>query len=310
MLQFRIIVVIVACKLAASDLVQGQHHQRLRANIFNEPTDAAEYLFDTSNADAAVDNSTDFCQSIVAVAGTKLPDYYDDTSRALQATEDFEETFLCEFSDGQSIPLEGTSEQIATLRHQLHRGQLISSESTFDMPNANFRTVGRGYGRRLEIPAGEKVVVKSRGRNGRNNGGRDLAVLEGNKPVLAVRVIDSKNAVIADSAATISDKIFGTYGDSATMTSQFAACSMGKLNIINDYGKSNNDKWKDIMVAPGVIEVKIDVEFKNKKATVRNAVTAAVQKKLGITLPGPFQQVMYVLKECTYPGDCGWAAYA
>lgn len=36
--------------------------------------------------------------------------------------------------------------------------------------------------------------------------------------------------------------------------------------------------------------------------------TAEVQEKLDITLPGPYEQVMYIVEKC-YVG-CGYAAYA
>ena len=39
-----------------------------------------------------------------------------------------------------------------------------------------------------------------------------------------------------------------------------------------------------------------------------NAVTSAVYNDFGISLPGQYQQVMYVLEGCYQ--DCGWAAYA
>ena len=61
--------------------------------------------------------------------------------------------------------------------------------------------------------------------------------------------------------------------------------------------------------APGVTEVTIDITLENNsRDTIRNAVTVAVQNKLGLTLPGPYQQVMYSLEGCYQ--DCGWAAYA
>ncbi|EED94554.1 predicted protein [Thalassiosira pseudonana CCMP1335] len=87
----------------------------------------------------------------------------------------------------------------------------------------------------------------------------------------------------------MSDKIFGTDGDTATMTSQFNACSFGKLTITNDYSVDISKKES----AKGVVEVKINVDITtSNKGTIRNAVTQAVQAKLGRSLPGPWDHVM------------------
>ena len=62
-------------------------------------------------------------------------------------------------------------------------------------------------------------------------------------------------------------------------------------------------------VAPGVMEVTISVALEgNSPATIRNAVTTAVQNAIGESLPGRYQQVMYILQGCYL--NCGWAAYA
>jgi hypothetical protein len=63
--------------------------------------------------------------------------------------------------------------------------------------------------------------------------------------------------------------------------------------------------------ASGVISVTIPIDMTTAadRYAVRNAVTTAVQAKLGFSLPGPYEQVMYILKDC-YSSDCSWAAYA
>ena len=59
-----------------------------------------------------------------------------------------------------------------------------------------------------------------------------------------------------DDPNTISNKIFGTNGDSTNMKDQFEACSFGHMKITNEYGFSLRNK---VEKAPGVIEVTIDV---------------------------------------------------
>lgn len=87
------------------------------------------------------------------------------------------------------------------------------------------------------------------------------------------------------------------------MTSQFEACSYGKMKITNDYGFSVPES------APGVIEVNVDVDIKTNKITsLRNDFKRATEAKLGRSLPGEFEHVLFVLEGC-YQG-CGWAGFA
>ncbi|KAL7443021.1 hypothetical protein ACHAXM_008755, partial [Skeletonema potamos] len=99
------------------------------------------------------------------------------------------------------------------------------------------------------------------------------------------------------------DEVFGTGVDVNNLKSGLEACSWNQLNVV----VGNNDPNE---VAQGVIEVNIGISLNGStRSDVRNAVTTAVQTKLGYTLPGPFNYVLYSLESC-YGTDCGWAAYA
>ena len=100
-----------------------------------------------------------------------------------------------------------------------------------------------------------------------------------------------------------SDEVFGTAGvDPVNLKSSLEECSWGKATVVPGIGDPNE-------VATGVIEVSIGVSLEgNSRATIRNAVTTAVQNKLGHSLPGPYKYVLYSLEKCYV--DCGWAAYA
>ena len=129
---------------------------------------------------------------------------------------------------------------------------------------------------------------------------RSLASYTGTKTTLVVRVTDINGIVISDSPSTISNKIFGTYGDEETLSSQFSSCSYSTFNIVpilkaSYYQLSDN----------GVLDVTIPISINNKQHLIRNAVTHAVELKLGIQLPGIFDFVIYVLEGCYQ--DCGWA---
>jgi hypothetical protein len=124
--------------------------------------------------------------------------------------------------------------------------------------------------------------------------------------MLAVRVTATDYAP-AYTPEQISDDLFGTINDPNNMVTQFYDCSWGQLDIKT--GPRDNTDISQHEVAPGVIEVNIDIPLAgNSRATIRNAVTTAVQSKLGFNLPGPFDHVLYILQGCYV--DCGWAAYA
>lgn len=127
-----------------------------------------------------------------------------------------------------------------------------------------------------------------------------------------VRVTDKNGLARDETAAQISDDVFGTNGDPVNLKSQLEGCSMNKLTI-----QAGVPQHEQLYSNPnsGVLEVTIDVSLDNTRSVVRNSITAAVNDKLGISLPGPYDQVMYVIQKCIRIQDnpnrrCGWAAYA
>jgi len=133
----------------------------------------------------------------------------------------------------------------------------------------------------------------------------------GDKPILVVKVTDSVGRAREESAIQIGDDIFGSVNDPVNLKSQLYDCSHGVLNVVpGDNGSSNPVVDQDKYSAPGVIEITIDIDITtaSDRYAIHNAVTAEVQEYMGFSLPGPYEQVMYVLEKC-YVG-CGWAAYA
>eukprot|EP00804_Cyclotella_cryptica_P016798 CCRYP_001799-RE/>CCRYP_001799-RE protein AED:0.07 eAED:0.07 QI:359/1/1/1/0.92/0.85/14/1113/1072 len=252
------------------------------------------------------------------------------------SSQELGEEFACErATTGELLPLIGNEEQMAQLRVSLNNGDLVSAETTIaglteenigsvnvpgaeDGNNNPFVESGNGSSSVLEIvnlPMGELKLKPGNGQHSLRRrilaeGGaedpsnRQLAVYEGVKKVLFVRVIDKDGLVHPDNAETMSDKIFGTYGDTTTMKDQFEACSFGKLKITNNYGFSLGNAES----APGVIEVTINVSLKTSgRSTIQTASKKAAEAKIGMSLPGPFDHVMYSLQGCY--NECGWAAY-
>ncbi len=198
--------------------------------------------------------------------------------------EDYDEAeeFLCELSsNGELIPLSGSVEQLDTLRVYLNNGDMVSAETTIeglteadvvDESAGAMFDVGTGEGKVVNLPVGSiklkpgsgnhsrrrlKPLALDEDDNNNSNSSRRLATYEGKKDVLVIRVIDSKGLAHPDSARVMSDKIFGTDGDTATMTSQFNACSFGKLTISNDYSVDISKEES----AKGVVEVNINVDI-------------------------------------------------
>ena len=207
-----------------------------------------------------------------------------------------ESTIDCEFDDGMIYNIQGTAYQREVLKQKLANGEIASGSTTLGLGVGAFVDENG-----LFIPPGHDVAENVR----QNLQRRKLAIVEGTKPILAVRVTDSTGKVHPNSPTLMADNIFGTNGDPVNLKSQLSACSHGKLNVV----PAPDANLGTAKAAPGTIEVTINVPLEgNSRSTIRNAVTTAVQNKLGFSLPGPFQQVMYMLEGCYL--DCGWAAYA
>ena len=219
--------------------------------------------------------SSDFCKSVIAISGS--PDY-----RRLQENgTDYEgyypdEDFECEIFNGDTVPIRGSKKQIKQLRELLNEGTLVSAETTIVVSDTNIALSGDNG---VYLPPGDIVLKPGKTGNSR----RKLANYEGKQSVLVVRVTDAGGLVIPDDAKTISDKLFGTYGDTVNMKDQFSACSYGKFQLTNQYSVDISKH----LAAPGVINVNIPISLTNSdRAQVRQAAITGVEDKLGIGLPG------------------------
>ena len=214
-----------------------------------------------------------------------------------------DESFECEMDaedmngeSGQFLPLRASNAQVAKLKKMLKDGNLIPGKSKLEHgANAVFSSDGFFVPPGLDIAKSVRKNVNKR---------RRLANTLGTKPILVVKVIDSGGLARAESPAVIGDDIFGTITDPVNLASQMKACSFGQLDIVPGAISPSTAE-----AAPGVIEVAIPISLTdNDRYAIHNAVTAAVNAKLGISLPGPYEQVMYVVEKCYV--NCGYAAYA
>ena len=261
-------------------------------------TDTSNSNTDRIKSSMIPSNNTIQCKSIIAIGKTALrsdDDNDDDyATRFARRIERTGEEFVCERYDASDIPIRGTLQQLQTLRESLNNGTLVSAESTIEVYPEDFtKSITRPdqtyTPNRAVLPAGDVNLLQPLERR------QQRLSYEGQKLVLAVRVIDKDGVSIADDAKTISDKIFGTYGDNATMTSQFAACSLNKLQITWQSTRA----VQKMLSAPGVLEVKIGISIRNSdQGSIRGAVYEAAGRKLGFTLPGVFEHVMIILEGC------------
>ncbi len=269
---------------AAFPLVSAESHQRQTASVF-EPGVRRKPV----------------SSECVIQAGVKLA--IDPQAQ----TDDDDEFFECELDpsetggvSGLSVPIRLDIDQKKEFKDKLRRGELVSNESTLVFKNSGIK-IGNG---KILIPQGRKVALGKR-KNMPHR--RRLSDVFGTKPILVVRVTDSDGKVVSQDAAQVGDDIFGTNGDPVNLRSQMYDCSFGQLDITAGDPPTNSAGANE--VAPGVIEVTISIPLVgNSQSAIRNAVTAEAQAKLGFNLPGPYEQVMYVLEGCYL--DCGWAAYA
>jgi hypothetical protein len=270
--------------------------------------------------------ATPICQSIIAIGSTV--DFNDtahvNSSFQTKSSDDFnnqfttDEQFICQLQDGSDLPLQGSPDQIQQLRSLLNNGTLVSGHSYVDVQESQKQqqsnTVAMMRARphspfapnailpinteptALTLPPGPIHLKQSQSR-------RELATYQGPKSILAVKVIDKNGLQHPDSPSVISDKIFGTYGDTSTLTSQFAACSFNKLEI--HPAGYDNDKLANKMDDVGVVVVEIPVSLQSSsQSTIRSEVKKAVEKKLEMGLPGKLDHIMIILENCYV--ECGW----
>ena len=148
----------------------------------------------------------------------------------------------------------------------------------------------------LSVPSGAAVRLETPETR------RRLAKTEGTRRVLVVRA-ETKGGDTIGSKRDLTDRIFGTHGNSINMRSQYLGCSHDKLDFVPFEGSTQ----KGYHVTEGVIEVDIDKDFRGKsRYDAEDALEAAAASVVG-DLQSQFDNVIL----CIPPGTSGaWIAYA
>jgi hypothetical protein len=218
--------------------------------------------------------------------------------------------FECEVpNSGLSLPIIANLAQTKKLKSMLEEGTLKSGVSTLVL-NPNVQTDGKS----IFLPNDLEIVIGNKQQNSNKSQRKLQGDVFGDKPLLVVRVVDSQNRAVPESVTGVSNEVFGNGVDSINLKTQISACSFNKLTIqpAETVGTYNGiDVPSKVQpFASGTIEVQIPVDLTTvaNRYEAKDATTVAVQNYLGFSLPGPFEQVMYVYEKCYV--DCGWAAYA
>ena len=220
------------------------------------------------------------CKSVIAVGGWRIPDMtQQSTSNATNNLDvgnveipfddgsnkkvDTEEEFVCELKNGVTLPISATTVQMSQLRTLLNEGTLVSAESSVEVDvsvdsediesiveSGSSTSTQISNAVHVTLPPGSINIISG---NNSDQRSRKLASYNGDKKTLVVRVTDIDGRSVNEDAAYISDKFFGTYGDTMTMKSGFDACSFGKFTVTNDY---EGQVDTSLLSAPGVVDGK------------------------------------------------------
>ena len=121
----------------------------------------------------------------------------------------------------------------------------------------------------------------------------DYSSFVGNKTVLAIKINAADTNTTSD-ADRISNKLFGTSGDSVNLKSQISECSMNQLNFLPFNGTTPNGEI--ILNGVGSVDLPFDLKNKFDKNQQRyiNKILNAIRQKYG-NLKGDVDHLLLIL---------------
>lgn len=227
---------------------------------------------------------------------------YESIERTYEKDADIEFECVMDASDmdgksGLTLPIKGTEAQINELKQMLKENALIAGRSMLRHGHVLFSKEGIFLPPDLSVR--ENIIADSD--NGRNL--QAYVTASGNKKILAVKVVDKNGKKVAGTLGDFADNIFGRKGDSNTLKSVLEGCSMGKMKVtpgVLPNGASVFQKHA------GVIQITVNLDVTTAaRNEFRNAITAKLERLLRISLPGPYDHVMFSI-QCD--GKCGYIA--
>lgn len=151
----------------------------------------------------------------------------------------------------------------------------------------------------MYLPADASIEFGSNEENRRKlQSWQEYSRRNGIKKVLVVRANGQGSSTTANSQ-TLSDKIFGTHGDTATLRSQYQQCSHGKLDLQPFEGTTRGGTY----INGGVLDVNIDMYVPGaNRYAVEDALENAADQLVG-GLRDQFDHVMLCLPPGTSQGQ-------
>lgn len=146
------------------------------------------------------------------------------------------------------------------------------------------------------VPAGAAIQF------GKKETRRRLSKTEGQKKILVIRASTNGGSTISQRSSIV-DAIFGTYGNTVSMRSQYLGCSHDKL----DFAPFEGTTQYGYNVQDGILEVSINDDFTGQtRYEAEEGLQKAAEALVG-DLESQFDHVML----CLPPGTAGsWVAYA
>ena len=123
---------------------------------------------------------------------------------------------------------------------------------------------------------------------------------KGTKTVLAVRIILNDATYSHATQTGLSNDVFGNGVDTINLKTQYAACSYNQLVFNKAAGRNIlttvTPNSGDTAISNGVVDIRVNHSKAAGDATVRNAVTAEINRVFGVTSPTQLaNHVMYCL---------------
>jgi hypothetical protein len=126
---------------------------------------------------------------------------------------------------------------------------------------------------------------------------RRLAVTNGNKTVLAVRVVTLDDQLTDFDEAELNEEVFST--SDTNLRTQYSACSFGQL----EFEEATPQGGASVSIANGVVTVSVNKYASDGHAAIRNAATAALNAEFGVQSPSQLaDHVMYCLPQDSMTG--------
>ena len=180
--------------------------------------------------------------------------------------------------------------------------------ATIDMGGRAPEGVGKPFDRLLEEIATEATPEQRRNLAELKKQQRGLAVVTGDKSVLAVRVNHTGEGLYGAYSTNdyIADSIFGTGPDLVNLVSQYSACSHRKLNFKPAADPTFQGNGIVSEISNGVVTVTIDNVACSGTCDgpLRNAVNTALNNAFGSSSgrPGGYDHVMHCMPSAAMSG--------